>query len=212
MLGEAVMVLFYDIEGDDADHDDWHSHEHFAERLAVPGFLRAVRWVALDDGPRNLVTYDVTGTDVATSQPYLDRLNDPTPWTGAMMPRFRGMVRGFAEVLAGAGIGLGGEALVLRFTPEAGTEAALAARLGALVPKLVARRGLVTAHLLRPAAAPPMTREQALRGRDQAMPWLMLVTGYAAEALEGLAGELRAAGGVAGTAGRYRLHHMAAAG
>lgn len=103
MLGEAVMVLFYDIEGDDADHDDWHSHEHFAERLAVPGFLRAVRWVALDDGPRNLVTYDVTGTDVATSQPYLDRLNDPTPWTGAMMPRFRGMVRGFAEVLAGRG-------------------------------------------------------------------------------------------------------------
>ncbi|MBY6122600.1 hypothetical protein [Mameliella alba] len=39
---------------------------------------------------------------------------------------------------------------------------------------------------------------------------MVLVTGYAAEALEDLAGELRAAG-VAGRAGRYGLHHMAAA-
>ena len=81
LCSDAAMVLFYDIEGDTADHDHWHSHEHLHERLSVPGFLRATRWIATGPGPRYLVTYEVSGTDVATSQGYLDRLNDPTPWT-----------------------------------------------------------------------------------------------------------------------------------
>ncbi|MGF1623222.1 MAG: hypothetical protein ACFCUR_21780 [Rhodomicrobiaceae bacterium] len=92
------MVLFYDIDGDDnaddnADHYDWHSYEHLHERLSVPGFLRATRWVATEGTPRYMVTYEVSGVDVATSPGYLDRLNDPTPWTSDMMPRFRGMTR-----------------------------------------------------------------------------------------------------------------------
>ncbi|MDF0602232.1 hypothetical protein P1J78_15940 [Psychromarinibacter sp. C21-152] len=206
------MVLLYDIEGDDADHDDWHSHEHFRERLSVPGFLRATRWIAEDEGPRNFVIYEVTGTDIATSQPYLDRLNNPTPWTSAMMPRFRGMTRGFCEVVAGAGLGLGTAALVLRFTPAAGTEADFTEGLRTVLPDLTMRRGLVAAHLLRPAPPPPMTREQELRGRDREVPWLVVVSGYDAAALAPL-GDLGltqlGAGAVA--SGRYRLHHTAIA-
>lgn len=209
LISDAAMVLFYDIEGEDADHDDWHSHEHFAERLSVPGFLRATRWIALDGGPRNLVLYEVTGTDVATSRPYLDRLNAPTPWTQAMMPRFRGMVRGFCTVAAGAGFGLGGEVLALRFVPEDGE--AVVARLGSVLPELARRRGLVGAHLLRPAPPPPMTREQALRGRDQVMPWLLLVMGYEA-AFDGIGDMLREAGAGEVTAGRYRMHYTAGEG
>src|SRR3546814_7254499 len=72
-----------------------------------------------------MVIYEVTGTDMAIAPEYLARLNNPTPWTSAMMPRFRGMVRGFCTVTAGAGFGLGHAALSLRFTPAAGRAADL---------------------------------------------------------------------------------------
>jgi hypothetical protein len=38
-------------------------------------------------------------------------------------------------------------------------------------------------HLLRPVAPPPMTNEQAIRGLDTPVTWLLLATGYDAEAL-----------------------------
>src|SRR3546814_11484424 len=90
------------------------------ERLSVPGFVRATRWVATAGAPRYMVIYEVTGTDMATAPDYLARLNNPTSWTSAMMPRFRGMMRGFCTVTAGAGFGLGHAALSLRFMPAAG--------------------------------------------------------------------------------------------
>lgn len=185
LCSDALMVLFYDIEGDSRDHDAWHSHEHFRERLSVPGFLRATRWVAAGPGPEFMVTYEVDSVDVATSDAYLDRLNAPSDWTKSMMPRFRGMVRGFCHVVAGAGLGLGHVAAVVRFAPEAGQGGALFDRLrDDVLPGLAARRGMAGAHLLRPAPPPPMTREQALRGTDRPLPALLIATAYDAAALE----------------------------
>lgn len=179
LVSDAAMVLFYDFAGDTSDHDDWHSHEHFHERLSVPGFLRATRWVAEDGGPRYMVTYEVSGLEVATSQGYLDRLNDPTPWTSEMMPRFRGMTRGFCRVAASAGFGLGRGAVALRFHPDPGAERQITDWLsGDILPGLAAHRGVVGAVLFQPAPPPPMTREQSLRGPDRPMPWLVVATGY----------------------------------
>jgi len=218
LCSDAAMVLYYDIAGDNADHDDWHTYEHMHERLSIPGFLRATRWVATAGAPKYMVVYEVAGTDVATSPDYLARLNDPTPWTAAMMPRFRGMVRGFCSVVAGAGFGFGNAAVSLRFTPLAGREAQLQDWLaGAVLPALASRRGMAGCHLLRPAAPPPMTREQSIRGADAPMTWLLLATAYDAEALDRAAAaqldpaafeRAGAAPGIA--AGRYALHYTAA--
>lgn len=185
LCSDAAMVLFYDIDGDTADHDDWHSHEHFHERLSVPGFLRATRWVATQGAPKYMVTYEVSGVEVAASRAYLDRLNDPTPWTREMMPRFRGMIRGFCRVAASSGFGLGNVAAALRFMPAEGAEEQLSGWLARdVLPAMASRRGMVGAHLLQPAPPPPMTREQSLRGPDKAMPWLVIATAYDAVALE----------------------------
>ena len=60
LCGGGAMILFYDIASDAIDdHDDWHTHEHFPERLSIPGFLRASRWIALAGRPRYLVMYEV---------------------------------------------------------------------------------------------------------------------------------------------------------
>ncbi len=209
LCSDAAMVLMYDIAGDPADHDDWHSREHFHERLSVPGFLRATRWVATEGGPRFLVTYEVESVEVGTSEAYLARLNDPTPWTSAMMPRFRGMRRGFCHVAASAGFGLGAFASATRFMPGEGIADRIASD---LMPAMTARRGIAGVFLFRPTPPPPMTREQSLRGPDQPMPWLLLATAHDADALDDALDptEFRSAAGPV-EFGRYTLAHTATA-
>jgi hypothetical protein len=156
LSGGAAMVLYYGIEEKAiADHDHWHTHEHLPERLSVQGFLRASRWVAVDADPRYLVLYEVEELAVLSGAPYLERLNNPTPWTTRMMPSFRGMVRGFCGVTASEGDGLGHALVSLRYTSKPGAEAGLQQWLaGEALPALAARAGLASAHLLAPAAQP----------------------------------------------------------
>ena len=61
----------------------WYDDEHMAERLAVPGFRSARRWVAdLPPGEgKYLATYELDSAAVLTSPAYLARLNNPTPWS-----------------------------------------------------------------------------------------------------------------------------------
>lgn len=183
MLGRAAMLLFFDIVPEAiAGHDDWHTHEHLPERLSIPGFLRGTRWVALRSGqPRYFVIYEVRDVDVLTSAPYLERLNNPTPWTQKVMPSYRAMTRGFCAVTASAGLGLGNTALVARFKPAGDPS-----WLRELMPQLASRPGLGGCSLFESAAAPPMTREQRIRGADARVDWVLLATGYDAEAVAGL--------------------------
>ena len=182
------MLLFFDIVPEAiAEHDDWHTHEHLPERLSIPGFLRGTRWVALRTGqPRYLVIYEVRDVEVLTSEAYLTRLNNPTPWTSKMMQHYRGMTRGSCSVTGRAGLGLGNAALVARFEP-AGDAVALRDRLVKhVLPGLSLRPGLGGCYLFESAAAPPMTREQSIRGTDAGVDWVLVATGYDAEAVSGL--------------------------
>lgn len=215
------MLLNFDIAPEAVDeHDDWHTHEHLPERLSIPGFLRGTRWTAAGgNGPRYCVLYEVEQLATLTSAAYLERLNQPTPWTSRMMPSYRGMVRGLCTVSGSFGHGLGGAALLVRLEPLADAASALRAwLLGELLPALPSRRGLGSAHLLESAAAPAMTAEQRIRGADAGVDWAVLVTGYDAQALSRLAdGELTPAAlaarnAAAVTQASYRLVHALTAG
>jgi hypothetical protein len=183
------MLLGFDIDAEAvAEHDDWHTHEHLPERLAIPGFLRGTRWVALEGRPAYLVLYEVERLETLASAAYRERLDHPTPWTTRMMAHYRGMTRGLCTVAASQGPGLGGFALLVRLRPAPGREAALGAWLtGELVPGLPARRGLGSVHWLRSALAPEMTTEQRIRGADAGVDWALLVTGYEPRAVAALA-------------------------
>ncbi len=214
LLGSAAMLLSFDVDADAiAEHDDWHTLEHLPERLSIPGFARGTRWTAADGGPRYFVMYEVDSLDVLGSPAYLERLNNPTPWTSRMMPHYRGMTRGLCRVTGSFGSGLGHAALLVRFAPR--PDAADALRewlLGTALPALAAQPGLGNAHLFESGLKPAMTREQSIRGADAGVDWAVLVTGYRAETVDALAaGGLDAAtlashGADACVHGRYRLH------
>jgi hypothetical protein len=61
----------------------WYDAEHMPERLAIPGFRSARRWVA-DCAPgegKYLATYELDSPDVLMSAAYLARFEGATPWT-----------------------------------------------------------------------------------------------------------------------------------
>jgi len=185
LIGQAAVLLFFDIVAQDAaEHDHWHTHEHMPERLAIPGFLRGSRW-RTSGASSYMVLYEVSDSAVLTSSAYLARLNNPTRWTQEMMKSYRGMSRGLCRVDWTSGNGLGGAATAFRFRPAAGADARLRAWLtSAALPRLPARPGLAGATLLQSAAAPPATREQGIRGGpDTGVDWAVVVSGYDVAAL-----------------------------
>ena len=65
----------------------WYDDEHIAERLAIPGYRSARRWVA--NAPQGegkyLATYELDSPAVLNSEAYLARLNNPTAWSKRSM-------------------------------------------------------------------------------------------------------------------------------
>lgn len=190
LLGRAAMLLSFDVAAEVvAEHDDWHTHEHLPERLAIPGFLRGTRWVAVQGRPRYLVLYEVATLATLSSAAYLQRLNQPSPWTTKLMAHYQGMRRGFCTVSASFGFGCAQAALLVRFKPAAEADVPLRRWLGTqALAALPSRPGLCGAHLLEGAATPAMTNEQRLRGADAGVDWAVLATGFRADALAELAG------------------------
>ena len=190
LMGPAAMILSFDVAPDAVgEHDDWHTHEHLPERLAIPGFLRGTRWVAPEGNPRYFVLYEVEALATLTSAAYLARLNQPTPWTTRIMAHYRGMTRGFCAVTASFGGGVGNSALLIRFKPRQEDSRPLREWLSTTaLPPLPSRSGLGCAHLLEAAATPPSTNEQRIRGVDARMAWAVLAIGYSASCVTDLLG------------------------
>lgn len=169
---KAAVAMWWDIAPEArAEWEEWHSHEHMPERLAIPGFQRGTRYVALSGAPSYFVLYEVDRVETLTSGPYLERLNNPTPWSRKMMPHHRNMMRALCEVREGWG---GGVPYVMG-TVRSSTRPAM-------VPK---RAGLTSAHLLEAQPMPAMTTEQKIRGADATANWVLLVGGYDMQAPSG---------------------------
>ena len=184
LMGKAALAMWWNIDPQDRqEFEHWHSSEHFAERLGVPGFLRGARWECRSGEARYFVMYELSSLAVLSSDSYRDRVNSPTPWSSKMMAGFRNMVRSPCLVQASEGAGIGRVMLTLRFSPQAGQADALRQWIAQhVLPKLSQQAGLSGAHLLESVApagpAPAQTAEQKIRGGDAAADWVLLVNGY----------------------------------
>ena len=194
MLGRAAVAMWWDVPPEvRAQWEDWHSHEHMPERLAIPGFLRGTRWVAHSGEPSYFVLYETRDLKTMTSGAYLDRLNNPTPWSRKMMPHHRNMVRSLCRVRASFGGGVAHALATIRFSPAPGGRSAMKWLATQWMPSLPQRKGLTSTSLLEShsAAAVPPTAEQRIRGGDAQADCALLICGYDVEALKAaVAGEL----------------------
>ena len=167
-----------------SDFEHWHAHEHFPERLAIPGFLRGSRWGSADGGG-TFVLYELADHAVLRSPAYLARLNAPTAWSTSLMPHHRNMVRSQCHVLESRGGLTARSVLTVRLAPMDGREADLRAGLRRLSESAPTRRGITGLHLLKhenPLMA--ATAEQRLRGlADGAADWVIIASGYDRDAM-----------------------------
>jgi hypothetical protein len=192
LLGKGALVIWHDITADgETDYNEWHSKEHLLERVGVPAFLRGHRLQAVSGSPRYLNLYEVEDLATLTSQPYLDRLNHPTPWTQRALGHFRDNNRTLCRVVASLGNGVCGNLLTMQLAVASGRDDALRAWLTKeILPALVREPGILGAHYLEGdvAASRTETEEKRLRaGSDAIADRVVLVGGYDAEAL----GEVR---------------------
>jgi hypothetical protein len=224
LLGTGILAIWNDIlAAAEDDYHDWYLRDHFPDRLSVPGFRRGRRYVALAGAPKYFTFYETAAPEVLASAAYLARLEDPTPWTGRVMPSFRAMSRTPCRVEASLGAGEGGVVLTIRLAAPAGERARLLAALAAeLLPAALECRRVVAAHLWAalPRTAGPPTREVRLRGGpDAAIDLAAVVEATDAEALAAVAegplasASLAARGAAPGAElGVYRLLNVLAAG
>lgn len=189
LLGKAALAMWWDMAPDmNTEFQDWHSHEHFRERLSIPGFRRATRWSSADGGEGVFQIYELEAFETLSSPQYLARLNSPTTWSVKMMPHHRNMVRSQCRVLESEGGNVARHALTIRLSPNQGTDEKLRASLRSLIARLVDQSGCVGGHLLRhEAPLIPQTAEQKIRGGDRVADWVFLVIGYDLQVLKKLA-------------------------
>lgn len=114
---QGLLAIWHGVEaGFEPSFDDWYDRQHHLERVNVPGFARARRYLNLGAGPRYFSRYEVDDGLALASTPYLNALNNPTEWTRTLMPRYLNTTRAVFRFVAGLGDADGGDLVTLRFS------------------------------------------------------------------------------------------------
>lgn len=178
LAGQAVMINWSDVAVEHRHaYYQWHSREHMVGRVGLSGFHRGRRYVAIDAQRDFLILYELTGVDVLASEAYLAKANAPSELTRLTTPHVKNAIRGLTRVQSTFGIGVGGAALTLRFSPLAGRESQVARYFDEVaLPQLANEPQFTGAHRLMTdrEASGVMTAER--KGRPTAVPdWVVVV-------------------------------------
>ncbi|MDO8877943.1 MAG: hypothetical protein Q8M24_10165 [Pseudolabrys sp.] len=170
----GILSIWNDVApGRDADFDTWFQGEHLAERLAVPGFLFGRRHQAISGARGYFNFYLVESSDVLTSKPYLERLDNPTPMTRMIMADvFKNMNRTLCHRALRRGALRGAYAVTVRFT-DTPNETALAALLDELLADINIASGEI--WLAVDPAGQPVSLEEKIRGGDRKIKGALLI-------------------------------------
>ena len=176
----GMIVIWNDIKEEMRDEFvQWHSTEHLPERVSIPGFISGQRWYGEHASPQYLTTYVTQNTGVLTSDAYVQRLNNPTPWTLKTVAAFCNTCRAAGEIIweYGSQKGYGGHILAIRIT-ELEDLTILTEHLNSLASspeqcfaELLRARLVITT----PTASQLPTAERAIRTGDQNEPHMVLL-------------------------------------
>jgi hypothetical protein len=177
LSGKGMLITFMDADpNEEADFNKWYDKEHLIERVSIPGFLEARRYVAVAAEPKYLNFYTTDAIDALRSPDYLQALGNPTPRTRHHMPKFRNFTRAVARVTASKGQGRGGALTFNRFRPPGTNASALRNAILAELDAVVSLDQIISAHLLEsdPELSKPPDSTSPEPG---AADWYMVVEG-----------------------------------
>jgi hypothetical protein len=170
----GVLAIWNDCRaGREAEFEAWFQGEHLQERLAVPGFLFGRRHAAISGSAGYFNFYLVESTDILTSKPYLERLDNPTPMTRKVMSEiFINMNRTVCRRTLRRGGFRGAYAVTVRFNDQPDTGA-----LTSLAETLVKDAGVASCEIWTAVdpAGQPVSMEEKLRGGDKKIKACLMV-------------------------------------
>ena len=159
LAGKGMLLTSMDVDAaDEADFNRWYDREHLEERVAIPGFIEARRYVAEEGAPKYLSLYSTETFEVLDSPAYRAALASQTEWSKANIARFRNMIRGVARITISRGKGRGAWLGIVRMRPASGGHDTLREALRtALDPKAV--DGVISMHVIEndPVLSKPLT-------------------------------------------------------
>src|SRR6266849_3242412 len=100
-MAKGILIAAMDYSDVAADEfDDWYDTEHIPERLRVPGFLNAERWLGSANPKQSVALYDLDTVGVLQSAPYraVGGANG-SPWTKRVTGRTKSIIRFEGEQL-----------------------------------------------------------------------------------------------------------------
>ena len=163
IAGKGMLLTSMNIDAaDEAEFNRWYDREHLEERVAMPGFLEARRYVAHDGNPKYLGLYSTETIEVLDSPFYRTALANQTEWSKANIARFKNMIRGVSRITISRGTGRGAALGLIRLRPPAGGEEKLRTALRELLDP-AKLDGIISMHLLENNAAlsKPITDDPA---------------------------------------------------
>jgi hypothetical protein len=123
--GILIAAMDFSAVAEDEFHD-WYDTEHIPERLAVPGFLNAERWLGIANPRHSVALYDLDTVGVLHSPSYLAVGGaNGSPWTKRVTGRTRSLIRLEGEqILPGEALApVGGAAALLLIAMNVAPEA-----------------------------------------------------------------------------------------
>ena len=182
-----MLMTSMDIDAaHEREFNAWYDREHLAERVAIPGFLEARRYVAVDAAPKYLGLYSTENFDVLDSDAYRTALANQTAWSKANIGRFRNMLRSVARITASHGQGRGAALGLVRIRPpESGADALRESIVALLDPGEL--DGIISMHLMEsdPRLSKPLTDDPAAPN-PAARDWYVMIDGTGVEAVAGV--------------------------
>ncbi|MEI7874650.1 MAG: hypothetical protein WCK95_21160 [Alphaproteobacteria bacterium] len=147
LFGKGMLIVFSEVKArDERDFNEWYNREHIDERINLPGFHRARRYVAVRGSPKYLATYECDSVGDLATPGYLQLLASQTPWTQAVMAKFTQFRRLTLRTQVDLTHGVGGVVACVRFVPDPRERKPLVAWLQETVlPRIIARPGLLGA-------------------------------------------------------------------
>jgi hypothetical protein len=151
LYGKGMLMTFSEIApGVEEDFNEWYNREHIDERVWMPGFHRARRYVDNDGDAliKYFATYETDKVEDLSHSDYMELLKDQTDWSKKVMATFEKFDRVTARITIDQSHGFGGACAFARFFPAPSVMDGLRSHLeNELLPSLAARPGMIGAVL-----------------------------------------------------------------
>jgi hypothetical protein len=181
------------------DFNSWYDREHMAERVSIPGFVRARRYRSETNASNYLALYRTRSLDVFRSSDYVRAFENQSDWSKLNFQRMLSPLRRVGSVVPLCGAGMGAALTITVIDREPDEEDVQSCRDG-----IEPIDGFVSAYLLVPDAGLSRPLREDGNTPKTFAPMLM-AEGVDRASAESASGRLATQLGVTGAANSFHL-------